>query len=153
MTSKEKITSAQTSKNLGETPSYDLGDIDIIRACGMAGQSNPLGLSIWRWRYAGDTREVFKVAEGLIAKGYETRVVYVVLDHLANDVCKVCKGRGYGTIEGAPVLNGEVCVDCRGTGRRPLDGEKEQALVELIMGLEREIAGNIMRRLAQDLDL
>jgi hypothetical protein len=50
-------------------------------------------------------------------------------------------------------LNGEVCVDCRGTGRRPLDGEKEQALIEVIMGLEREIAGSIMRRLAQDLDL
>ena len=152
MTSKEKITSAQTSKNLGETPSYDLGDIDIIRACGMAGQSNPLGLSIWRWRYAGDTREVFKVAEGLIAKGYEARVVYVVLDHLANDVCKVCKGRSYGTIEGAPVLNGEVCVDCRGTGRRPLVGEEEQALVELIMSLERDIANSIKRRLESDLE-
>ena len=153
MTSKEKITSAQTSKNLGETPSYDLGDIDIIRACGMSGQSNPLGLSIWRWRYAGDTREVFKVAEGLIAKGYEIRLVYVVLDHLANDVCGVCKGRGYGLMEGAPVLNGEICVDCRGTGRRPLVGEAEQALIEVIAGLEREIAASIMKKLSTDLDL
>jgi len=79
--------------------------------------------------------------------------VYVVLDHLANDVCGVCKGRGYGTIVGAPVLNGEVCVDCRGTGRRPLVGEEEQALIELIMSLERDIANSIKRRLAQDFDL
>lgn len=47
--SQERIVSAQTSSNLGEALVHDLGDIDVIRACGMAGQSNPLGLSIWRW--------------------------------------------------------------------------------------------------------
>jgi membrane associated rhomboid family serine protease len=67
---KEKISSAQTSKNLGEKPAEEMGDIDIIRACGMAGQSNPLGLSIWRWRYAGDQGEVAKIAVSLVVLFY-----------------------------------------------------------------------------------
>jgi hypothetical protein len=145
---KERIVSAQTSSNLGESLVNDLGDIDVVRACGMAGQSNPLGLSIWRWRYAGDERELWKVAEGLVARGRPALLVMRVLHHLADDVCKVCWGRGYGVIEGAPVLNGEQCVDCRGTGRLEIQGEAEQALVEEIAALEREVAGNIMRKLA-----
>ena len=130
---KERIVSAQTSSNLGESLVNDLGDIDVVRACGMAGQSNPLGLSIWRWRYAGDERELWKMR---------------VLHHLANDVCKVCLGRGYGVIENTPVLNGEQCTECRGEGRLTIQGEAEQALVEEIAALEREVAGNIMRKLA-----
>jgi len=153
MTSREKITSAQTSKNLGEKPAEELGDIDVIRACGMAGQSNPLGLAIWRWRYGGDTREVFKIGESLVERGHQPLVVFRVMQHLSNDVCQACKGRGYGVMENAPVLNGEVCEPCKGQGRKPLEGEDEKALLEILAGLEREIAGSIMRRLAQDLDL
>lgn len=148
MTQKERIVSAQTSSNLGESLVNDLGDIDVIRACGMAGQSNPLGLSIWRWRYAGDTREVWKVAEGLVAQGHPALLVMRVLRHLEDDVCKVCMGRGFGLIEDAPVLNDQQCIDCRGTGRIPIQGEAEHALAEKITSLEREVAASIMRRLA-----
>lgn len=145
---KERIVSAQTSSNLGESLVNDLGDIDVVRACGMAGQSNPLGLSIWRWRYAGDERELWKVADGLVARGRPALLVMRVLHHLADDVCKVCLGRGYGVIENTPVLNGEQCTECRGEGRLTIQGEAEQALVEEIAALEREVAGNIMRKLA-----
>jgi len=75
------------------------------------------------------------------------------MQHLSNDVCQACKGRGYGGMENAPGLNGEVCDPCKGQGRKPLEGEDEKALLEVLAGLEREIAGSIMRRLAQDLDL
>jgi hypothetical protein len=51
-------------------------------------------------------------------------------------------------IEGTPVLNGEQCAECRGEGRLTIQGEAEQALVEEIAALEREVAGNIMRKLA-----
>lgn len=153
MTSKEKITSAQTSSKLGETPSYEMGDIDVIRASGLAGQSNPLGLSIWRFRYCGDSREMPKIAQGLVDRGHEAAVVVRVLYHLADDVCKHCFGRGFGVLAGTPMLNGEECKECRGTGRRALDGEKEKALLEVVAGLERDIAGGIMRRLARELDL
>jgi len=153
MTSKEKITSAQTSKNLQETPPEELGDIDIIRACGMAGQSNPLGLSIWRWRYAGDRAEMSKIAVGLVDRGHDSFVVFRVLSHLANDVCPACLGRGFAAMQNAPVLTDDLCVDCQGTGRKAIEGEKEKALIEVIMGLERDVAGRIMQKLARDLDL
>ena len=80
---------------MGEVPVNEIGDIDLVRACGMAGAGNPLGLAIWRWRYAGDTREVFRIAEALIAMGYGELVVYNVMHHLSKDVCPVCHGRGY----------------------------------------------------------
>lgn len=153
MTSKEKITSAQTSENLGETPSYEMGDVDVIRASGMAGQSNPLGLSVWRWRYCGDAREVFKIAEALVGLGHQVTVVYRVLHHLSNDVCGTCFGRGFGVVLGTPMLSTETCADCQGSGRRTLDGEKEKALLEVIAGLERDIASRIMQKLSRQLDL
>ena len=147
MTSREKITSAQTSTNLQDHPAGELGDIDIIRACGMAGQSNPLGLSIWRWRYAGDNRELYKIAEALMGLGHEVGTVFTVLQHLSREVCPGCFGRGYGVVDGTPMLNGLVCNECRGTGKRQLHGKAELALVEVIMGLERDIARSIQRKL------
>jgi hypothetical protein len=150
---KEKISSAQTSKNLGEKPAGEMGDIDIIRACGMAGQSNPLGLSIWRWRYAGDQGEAAKIAVSLVDRGHDVHVVMSVLRHLADDVCGHCHGRGFETMKNAPVLTDNICVDCQGTGRKPLEGERERALVEVIMGLERDVARKIMQKLAMQIDL
>lgn len=147
MTSKEKITSAQTSKNLQDHPAGEMGDIDIIRACGMAGQSNPLGLAIWRWRYAGDNRELHKIAEALMGMGHEVAVVFTVLQHLSREVCPGCFGRGYGVVEDTPMLNGLACKECRGTGKRQIQGQAELALIEVIMRLERDIAGSIRRKL------
>lgn len=149
---KERITKAQVSKNLGEVPVNEIGDIDLVRACGMAGVANPLGLAIWRWRYAGDTREVFRIAESLIAMGYGELVVYNVMHHLSKDVCPVCHGRGYTVIKGTPVLSDEICLDCKGAGRKELKGEAETKLAAEITRLEQEIAAAIMRKLARQID-
>lgn len=153
MSGRERIGTAQYSDNLGEVGPEDVGDVDIIRACGMAAQSNPLGLSIWRWRVGGDQRAMFEVAKGLVARGHEPRLVYEVLTHMADDVCRPCHGRGYEVVEGTPMLSDRMCVHCRGTGRKPLEGEAHQGLVEVIAGLQREIAAGIMRRLSRQLDL
>ena len=149
---KERITKAQVSKNLGEVPVNEIGDIDLVRACGMAGVANPLGLAIWRWRYAGDTREVFRIAEALIAMGYGELVVYNVMHHLSKDVCPVCHGRGYTVIKGTPVLSDEICLDCKGAGRKELKGEAETKLAAEITRLEQEIAAAIMKKLARQID-
>lgn len=149
---KERITKAQVSENLGEVPVNEIGDIDLVRACGMAGVGNPLGLAIWRWRYAGDTREVFRIAEALIAMGYGELVVYNVMHHLSKDVCPVCHGRGFSIIKGTPVLSDEICLDCRGAGRKELRGEAETKLAAEITRLEREIAAAIMKKLARQIE-
>lgn len=152
MTSRERISQAQYTDDLGEVGVEEVGDVDIVRACGMAGQANPLGLSIWRWRYGGDQRELFHVAKGLIDAGHDSILVARVLGHLADDVCKPCEGRGYELMPGTPVLSDTLCVHCQGTGRRPLEGEAERELAEKISRMEREIASAIMRRLARELD-
>ena len=149
---KERLTKAQVSKNLSEVPVNEIGDIDLVRACGMAGASNPLGLAIWRWRYAGDTREVFHIAETLVEMGNEPLVVYNVMHHLSKDVCPACHGRGYIVIKDAPVLSDEICLDCRGVGRKELRGEAETKLAATITRLEHEIAAAIMKKLARQLD-
>ena len=118
----------------------------------MAGVANPLGLAIWRWRYAGDTREVFRIAEALIAMGYGELVVYNVMHHLSKDVCPVCHGRGFSIIKGTPVLSDEICLDCRGAGRKELRGEAETKLAAEITRLEREIAAAIMKKLARQIE-
>jgi len=151
MTARERIGTAQYTDDLGEVGIEEVGDVDIIRACGAAGQSNPLGLSIWRWRYGGDQKEVFHVARGLIEQGHEVGLVYRVLTHLSNDVCKHCEGRGYLMLPGVPVLSDELCLHCQGTGRRPLEGDAERDLQEKIARLEREIAAAIMRKLAREM--
>ncbi len=153
MTSRERIGTAQYTDDLGEVGLEEVGDVDIIRACGAAGQKNPLGLSIWRWRYGGDQRELFHVAKGLIDLGNPAELVARVLGHLANDVCLPCNGRGYEAVPDTPMLSDEICVHCQGTGRAPLVGEAERGLVETISRLEREIAAAIMRKLSRQLDL
>jgi hypothetical protein len=119
----------------------------------MAGQSNPLGLSIWRWRVGGDQREIFEVAKGLVAMGYDQDLVYRVLTHLADDICPHCQGRGFERMRNAPVLTDEACAPCHGTGRRQLEGKKERDLQEKIAQLEGEIASQVMKKLARQLDL
>lgn len=152
MTSRERIGTAQYADDLSEAGIEEIGDVDIIRACGMAAAKNPLGLAIWRWRVGGDQREIFTVARGMIEEGFDRKLVGRVLSHLANDVCQHCKGRGYDTVPGTPMLSDELCGHCQGTGRAPLAGEAEKVLVERIAQLERQIAAAIMKKLSRQMD-
>lgn len=153
MTSRERIGTAQYTDDLGEVGLEEVGDVDIVRACGMAGQANPLGLSIWRWRYGGIQKEIFHVAQGLIDLGHDDKLVAKVLGHMADDVCRPCEGRGYEVVPDTPMLSDVICVHCQGTGRAPLVGDAERALAEVIARLEREIAGAIMRKLSRQMEL
>lgn len=152
MTSRERIGTAQFTDDLGERPVDELADVDIIRSCGMAGQANPLGLAIWRWRVGGDMREIFHVAKGLIELGHASEMVGKVLGHLANDVCLHCNGRGYEVMPGTPMLSDVLCVHCQGTGRRPLHGELENAIRETIARYEREFAAAVMKKLSRSME-
>lgn len=163
VTTKERITSAQSSKNLGEVNLEDVGDIDIVRACGMVGQTMPVGVALWRLKYAGDAREFGRVVQGLIEvmskrawKGEVNvpRVVNRVVRHWLNDVCHSCHGRGYETVPDTPVLSDIPCRACGGTGRSPLPEPDAPAewLQDAIAAMEREVAAAIMKKLATELD-
>lgn len=152
MSLRERLGTAQHTDNLAEGRGDQLADVDIIRASGLAGARDPLGLSIWRWRVGGDQREMLPVARELVARGWDATLVARVLSHLSNDRCGHCEGRGYRLLPDVPVLSDELCAACGGTGRAPLHGAQERELAEVIAGHERSIAGAIMRRLARDLD-
>ena len=144
---KERMTRAQESKNLGEVPANEIGDVDLIRAMGMAGVGNPLGTEVWRWLYNKDKQSMIRVAEALVEQGHAVVVVHRVLVHMDSDGCPACFGRGYKVVPGTPMLSDEVCVECRGGGRREIQGEAEQALVDVIKRLEREIGAALVQKL------
>jgi hypothetical protein len=162
-TTRERISSAQDSANLGESAIDELADIDIIRACGMVGAKFPLGVSLWRLKYSGDSREFRSSLDGLVQvfdrrwpghpEGSDT--VVTVVKHWLDDVCHACHGRGYETVPGAPVLSEKQCGVCNGEGRLKLPRTDEPAvwLAEQIAKMEREVAGAIMRKLAADMEL
>ncbi|CAB4159618.1 hypothetical protein UFOVP715_47 [uncultured Caudovirales phage] len=147
---KERMTRAQESKDLGEVPSNEIGDVDLVRAMGMAGASNPLGTEVWRWLYNRDKQSMMRVAEALVGQGYAVVVVHRVLVHMDSDVCPACFGRGYKVVPNTPMLSDELCVDCKGVGRKDIQGEAEQALVDVIKRLEREIGTALMQKLRNE---
>jgi hypothetical protein len=71
---------------------------------------------------------------------------------LDSDVCPACFGRGYKVVPGTPMLSDEGCVECKGSGRREIQGEAEQALVDLIKRLEREIGAALMQKLSSRME-
>jgi len=153
----EKISSAQGSSNLGEKPQHQTGDVDIVRACGMAGVNNNLGLSLYRLKYSADVREFHNVLEGLQAlvrsrfvDDDEVKTVYDVLNHWLDDICDPCHGRGYAVVPGTPMLGDIPCGVCNGTGHVKLvSSDVAQWLFEEIGRMEREIAVAIMHKIKE----
>jgi hypothetical protein len=162
MTVKERISSAQSSKDLGEVSVEDVGDIDVVRACGMVGAKFPLGVALWRLKYAADTREFRTVLDGLVQmmekrwpdEGAMVSTVATVVRHWLDDVCHACNGLGFKTLPGVPVLSDEACEVCEGSGRLKLQRADEPALwlQETIARMEREVAAAIMKKLNSDLE-
>lgn len=154
----ERISRAQNSRNLSEVGLEEVGDVDIVRAMGMVAQVHPLGVSLWRCRYAGDMRELPSVLTGLMnlagRHGRDPEVVPRVVKHWLHDVCGECQGRGYQTVEGTPMLSDDLCVTCEGTGRLGLANPTADALwvLEQIAAAERMTAAAIMRKTALDLE-
>lgn len=44
-----------------------------------------------------------------------------VIEWWSSSVCKACKGRGYGLIDGSPVTSDVVCTECSGHGKPPVE--------------------------------
>lgn len=161
MSLNEKISTAQLSSNLQEKPSHQIGDVDIVRACGMAGVHHSLGLALWRFKYCDDTRELSSLLEGaleLLEKkefdGGNVRRTHRVIAHWMDDRCRPCGGRGYSVVTGTPMLSDNACTHCGGSGRVKFEGDDSAHwLLDTINRLEREIAVSILRKLNPRADL
>lgn len=159
----ERIIKAQGSGNLADRPE-GLGDVDVVRAVGFTAAKSPIGVSLWRVKYQGDHQELPRLAERLIELSikrgwavYEVDAISLVnrvLRHYLDDLCKVCSGRGFKLMDGAPVLSDELCLDCGGQGKVPMERATDGAvaLLDAMQRMEKEVAGSVMRRLADDIN-
>ena len=126
---------------------------DTVAAAGMAGRTEPLGLALWRVKYAGD-RSAYRHAQSLLCAKVsnvarrrhwgETPKVLRLLAHQVMSwsvfgVCPVCTGRGnlvIGEGEGRKVLSDELCQVCHGDGATPI----ERAVPVQLIGRAKDIA-------------
>lgn len=161
MSLKEKVSSAQRSKNLQEVPHNQIGDVDIIRACGMVGAEMPLALSVWRLKYSDAASEFPKVFDGLLTmvlsryhKVNGVDVTQNVLRYWLDNVCKPCKGRGKEAVPGTPMLSDRDCEFCEGQGRVKLKDQNDAALwlLEELSKMERDVADAISAKLNSRFD-
>lgn len=158
---RERLARAQWSRNLGEAEAGELGDVDILRAMGMAAQASAagdLGVTLWRVKYGGALRELRGLARQLteLMERHErdASVVAGVLAHWLDEVCRVCRGRGYEVQAGTPMLSDVSCWSCGGSGRVELADAGRDAywLQEQMAAAERAMAAAVMRRLADEMD-
>lgn len=151
MTDRERYGSAVSHGQLRQRAERMM-PADTIAAAGMAGRREPLGLALWRTRYAND-RHAFLHAQALLLG----RVAHVarrrrwtetpkVLKLLACSVlrwsvfstCPDCVGRGrvvIGDGEGRKVLSDDLCLSCHGDGVTPI----ERAVPAQHVGLAKDI--------------
>lgn len=157
----ESVSKAQVSGNLGEGKPGQLGDVDIIRACGCVAAKNPLGMALWRLKYSEVWDEVRNALAGLsemlvtrrgMSKEEATESAERVLAAWIADRCDDCGGTGYATIPGTPMLSDVECPNCKGQGRIELDSPtpNEKWLQAQIALYESEVAGAIMVKLRDD---
>lgn len=126
---------------------------DTVAAAGMAGRTEPLGLALWRAKYAGD-RTAYRNAQALLCarvvnvsrkrKWGETPKSLRLLAHQVMawsvfGVCPVCTGRGhpsFGEGDGRQVLSDDMCPVCHGDGATPI----ERAVPVALIGRAKDIA-------------
>ena len=153
----ERVASSQMSSNLRESRT-GLGDVDILRASGMVSKRNPLGMSLFRLKYAEIESEIpFCLAElsklvmdkrGL-DKDKARRVASRVLAHYLGDRCDDCGGTGYTLIPGTPTLSDAPCPVCKGQGILKFDSKNQDELwlQAEISFIETAAAADIMMKL------
>lgn len=157
---RERISEAQTSDNLGESIS-GLGDVDVIRACGMVSKQQPLGMSLWRLKYSDLWEEARNALDGLTMMLVKRRKLPAsvarsaaerVLAHWVGDRCDACHGQGYELMRGAPTLSDTPCPVCKGDGKLKLaDADQHEVwLQQQIAIMESDTAGAIMQKLRED---
>ena len=153
----ERVVRAQHSARLGEVPVHEIGDIDIVRVLGMVSRHLPLGVSLWRLKYAGDGRSRAQVSGDLVATAARSgwgqaeagAVVAGVVDHWLDDRCHHCQGRGYERICQTPMLGAAACAECGGLGHLSCPDQSPIAawMLELIASLEHEAACAVIARI------
>ncbi len=153
-------------------------DLDTIAAAGMAGVREPLGLAMWRAKYAND-RHAYRHAQSLlIAKAANSArkrrwaespkvlkiLICRVFEWSVFGVCPTCQGRGhltYGEVDqwgdGRQVLADDLCPVCHGDGATPIEAAvpvqhigRAKDIAQLLFQADMDIDSGVWRRLSQN---
>jgi hypothetical protein len=128
MAALDRYVSATRSSNLSVDERTTTSDSDMLGAMGLASKRNPLAAALARL-YAGHNHAAAGVVSALadslyghdIAKDWprvkREDVARAVLAWHRDGVCKACGGHGHTAMPGAPMLSGNECKECEGTGR------------------------------------
>lgn len=146
----QKYARATTSSNLKCDDSHH--DVDALMAVALCGV--PLGPLLIRAKI-GNEESAYRalqpawldvVAKTAFMKNWPEKIkVKVVaeksLRHWMNDACPTCTGRKSDRIDNTPCLSGVDCVDCGGTGKRPVDCDQthEPYVTRMVYALDTTI--------------
>lgn len=151
----EILLRAEESSDLGEAPDGQLGDVDVLRAAGMAGQDHDLAIQLWRLTILGEKRSFINVVNamadlaGRMGISQPLLAVCEVLGWMMQPTCKHCHGRGLMPIAGVEhVLSDDVCPQCGGSGHRPKEfGDGAKTLYAAVENMQSYAASAIARKL------
>ncbi len=139
-----RVLRAEQSSDLSE----DGGDVDFVRAAGLAGIRKRLGSMLPRFLatagrdYRSDLIELLSTVAAfkfLLLKPVELKAcAHGALYLYLNPKCPGCHGRAFEVMKDTPMLSDVQCKRCGGTGRRAIDeGER---LRECLRWMEAELA-------------
>lgn len=136
----EKYISARAATSLKHTPDTVSSPVDILTAAGMVGHRHGLVMQLWEVTCRPSLAHINSLAEKLAmkldsymlvkkirAREHALDISKEVLAWHLWGTCPHCKGRGEGTIEGTPHLNGIDCSHCNGTGKVQLVTTNDEA--------------------------
>jgi hypothetical protein len=128
----ERLARAETSSDLSHK--WDVCDVDLLGAVGLAGIHNPGKLAVFRLKYINDKESLHEsrlqfirwVRRAMKARRMDIMAVSRCADQAlkawVEDSCKPCKGLGYAVLPGTPHLSDQQCPRCHGAGKTPITG-------------------------------
>ena len=161
----ERYSVARHTSNLKVETSTTFAPADVLAAAGMAGQASPEALMLWEVTFKGKTSSklaLVAILEKKLAwtmlhnrwKGDPRRIAQEVVAWSLHGSCQPCGGRGFELVMGTPSLSDRLCKHCNGTKKVALPRtDPHDWLHDYMDRLISQAAGQVMRRLATDMDL
>ena len=161
----ERYQVARNTSSLKIEERTSLSSADVLTAAGMAGLRNKEALQLWEVAFQGKTSAKMKLIEMLEQKlaqymidkrliGNPRHITIEVIAWYLHGTCQPCGGKGYEINLGTPTLSDRLCKHCHGTGKVKLpDTEPHRMLNDYMGKLTSQAAGQIMKKLAFDMDL
>lgn len=163
----ERYTTARQTSDLSVSPLTSRSPADVLIASGWAAQENEAALLLWEVIYRGKSEPKNRLA-GILGSQLNARmakdrklkgdawvIAREVLAWYLHGVCQPCGGLGYEKIPGTPTLSDRLCPACNGAKRvaLPQDSASHTWMANYIESLTAIAAGQVMKRLASDMNL